>query len=182
MKDIRKFIAENRDLFDEKEPSAGHMERFEALLKEQEKTGPVEEKEPKKIKIFNIISVAATVAILIGVAVTLYAPQSIEVAPAPANENAISTGEFQATNDYYSQQMEEQIADIMCKLAYTDTNNQAQLTTDIQEIIERNKAFVEEMARNENQEVAIRYLVKNYKTNIQRLENINQKLGKYTKC
>jgi len=56
------------------------------------------------------------------------------------------------------------------------------LTEDLQKIIEQNNRFVEEMGKNENEEIALHYLVKHYKTNIQKLENINEKLGKYTKC
>lgn len=180
MKDRKEYIEKNRKLFDDKEPSAGHMERFEALLNKQADIQEPEKRPAKRLKLISFISVAASVAILIGVAVKFYAPQSIEVAP--PTENSIATDEFKATNDYYNQQMEEQIADIMCKLAYTDTENQAQLTRDIEKIMSSNTAFVDEMSKNENQEMAIRYLVKHYKTNIQKLESINEKLGKYTKC
>ena len=175
---IKKYIKDNRELFDDKEPSDGHLERFEAMLEQLDEKKV--EKPAKKIKLVGLISIAASIAVLIAVAVKFYAPNSIEINT--PDEKNISIDEFQATNEYYNQQMEEQIADIMCKLAQTDSQNQAQLTTDLQKIIENNATFVEEMKNNENKEIAIRYLVKHYKTNIQALQNINEKLGKYTQC
>ena len=180
MKDRKEFIEKNRELFDDMEPSVGHMERFEALLDQQQDKAEEEKKPGRRVRLMSFISIAASIAILIGVAVTFYAPKSVEVAP--ETESPIATDEFRTTNDYYNQQMEEQIADIMCKLAYTDRENQAQLTHDIEKIMSTNTAFVDEMAKNENQEMALRYLVKHYKINIQKLESINEKLGKYTKC
>lgn len=177
-KDIRKYIGENRDVFDDKDPSFGHIERFEALLNKQE-TENTRRKAPRRTLFIRTFAIAASIAILIGVAVTFYAPQSIDTVP---TERGMETNEFQVTNDFYNQQMEAQIADIMCKLAYTDNENQAQLSHDLEKIIDSNKSFVREMANSENKDMALRYLVKHYKANIQALENINEKLGKYTKC
>ncbi len=182
MKDRRKFIDENRDLFDDQEPSLGHTERFEAMLEKHagsEKKG----KSIKRAKLIGFISIAASIAILIGVAVKFNAPDGMgTVQQEETDGTEIMITEFQTTNEYYNQQMEEQISDIMCKLANTDTENQAQLSEDLQKIIEDNTVFVDEMAKSENKEIAIKYLVKHYRTNIQALEDINEKLGKYTKC
>jgi len=177
--DIKNYIDQNRDLFDDKEPLDGHMERFEAMLGQLDEKKR-EKKTAKRVRLVSLISVAASIAVLIAVAVKFYAPESINVS-APTQES-ISTSEFHATNEYYNQQMEEQIADIMCKLAHTDPQNQAQLTSDLQQIVEQNQTFVEQMKEKDNQEIAIRYLVKHYKANIQALRNINEKLGKYTHC
>jgi hypothetical protein len=182
MKDTRKFIDKNRELFDDKEPTPDHEARFEALLDKLQAEEKEKEKPVKKIRLFSLISAAACIVILIGVAIKFYAPNSIEVSPIKENGKTETMKEFHATNEYYNQQMEEQIADIMCKLANTDTENQAQLTEDLQEIIDANKDFVKEIAKTENKEIAIKYLVKHYKSNIQTLENINEKLGKHTKC
>jgi hypothetical protein len=170
MNDGRRQIQEHRYLFDDQEPQAGHTERFDALLKK--------EKKPKsKVKLISLLSVAASIAILITITVKYYTPQAVD------NDITIEVSEeFKTTNNYYSQQMEAQIADIMCKLAYTDADNQAQLTKDLQRIKDSNSDFVYEMAKNEDQEMAIHYLVNHYKANIHVLENINEKLGRYTKC
>ncbi len=179
MEKLKKYIEENRDLFDDKNPSEGHMERFEALLDRLPQQDAIN-KPARKFNLIRVLSVAASIAILIGVAFKFYAPHQVDAVP--LEENTIMLDEFRATNDYYNQKMEAQIADIMCKLAHTDTENQAQLTADLQRIVDNNADFVNEMAKNQNQEIALRYLVKHYKANIQVLENINQKLGKFTKC
>jgi hypothetical protein len=178
MNNVRKKIEENRNLFDDKEPSFGHTDRFEALLKKQVQP---EAKHAKRIKFISIFSVAASIAVLIAVAIRVYTPGDVgDSIPAPTEINA--SDEFRTTNSFYNQQMEEKIADIMCKLAYTDSENQQRLTRDIQRIVDSNEDFVKEIAKNEDQEMALHYLVKHYKTNINVLENIDEKLGKYTKC
>jgi hypothetical protein len=178
MDNIRKKIEQNRDLFDEQEPSPGHMERFGALLKNRNEQ---ERKPEKKARLIALLSVAASIAVLAAIAVRICAPgDNSAEAPVPA---IISTAdEFKAANDYYNQKMEEKIANIMCKLAYTDYENQALLTRDIQQIVDSNSDFVNEIAKSEDREAAIHYLVKHYRTNIGVLENIDEKLGKHTKC
>lgn len=182
MKDRKEYIEKNRHLFDDKEPSADHMKRFEALLNKQENINEKKESNNKKRILFlKIASAAASIALVVGIGIKFYAPKGIDTTT-PNIENVSISDEFRATNDYYNQQMEEYIADIMCKLSNTEINNQSQLSEDLQNIIENNSAFVQEMEQNENKEIAIRYLVKHYKANIQALENINKKLGKVTNC
>lgn len=179
MKD-RKYIEDNRNLFDDKEPSAGHIERFEALLNSQRKEVAEEKKKPvKRVKLVALFSVAASIAVLVMVAVKFNSTDGISVTP---ETEITKVDEFQAMNDYYNERMKGQISDIMCKLAYTDEENQAQLTEDIQNIMSENSNFVDEMAKSEDKNLAIRFLEKHYKTNIQVLEDINEKLGKYTNC
>lgn len=182
MKNRKEYIEKNRALFDDKEPAEGHFDRFEALLNRQEENILKEANKPNKRFLFvRLASVAACLAILIGIGIKFYDPKGTAIAPM-IEQNEDMSKEFQATNDYYNQQMEEYIADIMCKLSNTDTDNQAQLSNDLQSIMENNASFVEEMKNNENKEMAIRYLVKHYKANIQALESINNKLGKVTNC
>lgn len=176
MKD-RKYIEENRDLFDNMEPSVGHMERFEALLKQQAK----EEKPQRrasKIRLFGIISAAASIIILVAVAIKVSTPEKIETTP---QENVVAN-DFESINEHYNRQMQQQISNIMCKLSHIDQENQALLTEDLQKIINENAGFVKEMSKNEDKEQAIYYLEKHYEINIQVLEDINEKLGKYTNC
>jgi len=173
------YIKENRDLFDDLEPSVGHMERFEAMLKQQTSKAEQKQKSGKRIRLIGVISVAASIAILAMVAIKTRTTEPIEIAP---GQETIVTDDFYAVNDYYNKQMQEQISDIMCKLPYTDRENQELLTEDLQKIMDENTGFVNEMAGNENKEQAIYYLKKHYKINIQVLEDINEKLGKYTKC
>ncbi len=173
----RKYIEENRDLFDDMEPSQEHMERFEALLKQQAKDEKPQQR-IKKVRLFSIISIAASVAILVAVAIKVRTPEQVAVTP---HENVVAN-DFESVNQRYNQQMQAQISNIMCKLSHTDEENQAMLTEDIQRIIKENDGFVKEMSENEDKEQAIFYLEKHYQINIQVLEDINEKLGKYTNC
>lgn len=179
MKELKEHIKNNRAVFDDKEPLEGHMQRFEALLNQQEKRNA--KTASKKVKLITLFAVAASIAILMVVGIKFYTPQQT-ASPVLVTEEHRVSDEFHATNSYYNKQMQEQIADLMCKLADADPQNQARLTADLQKLIEENNRFVKEIARSDNQELAIAYLVKHYKTNIQVLENINEKLGKHTKC
>lgn len=182
MKERKEYIDENRALFDDKEPTEGHFDRFEALLNKQKEDALTQKQKPnRKFLLIKLASMVACFAILIGIGIKFYAPKRIDITPTIELNGDINQ-EFQATNEYYNQQMEEYIADIMCKLSNTDVNNQSQLSDDLQNIIDNNASFVEEMKNNENKEMAIRYLVKHYKANIQALESINNKLGKVTNC
>jgi hypothetical protein len=173
----RKYIEENRNLFDDMVPSVGHMDRFEALLKQQTKEERPQQR-TKKIRLLSIISVAASIAILIAVAIKVRTPEQVEVTP---QENVIAN-DFESVNQRYNQRMQAQISNIMCKLSHTDQENQVMLTEDLQRIIDENAGFVKEMSKNEDKEQAIFYLEKHYEINIQVLEDINEKLGKYTNC
>lgn len=179
MKELREHIKNNRVVFDDKEPSDGHMGRFEALLDQQEEK--ITKIAFKKVKLVTLFAAVASIAILVVVGIKFYEPQQATNSVQVAEEHRVSD-EFHATNSYYNKQMQEQIADLMCKLANADPQNQARLNADLQKLIEENNRFVKEIARSDNQELAIAYLVKHYKTNIQVLENINEKLGKHTKC
>jgi len=181
-KDVRKFIDDNRDLFDDKEPSAGHMQRMEATLDKLADEKNKDIKPGKRIRLMSFAAVAASIAIIIGVAINFQKTSDDGTQTIYPVSEGVSTDEFRATNEYYNQQMKEQIAEIMCKLPNTDENNQEQLTTDLQQLMNDNKEFVKEIKKSENPEIAMRYLVKHYKTNIQILESINEKLGKYTNC
>lgn len=179
MKEIRKYIDENRDRFDDKEPPAGHAERFEALLKDRQK--PAEKKPVRRKKLISIFSAAAAIAVLCLIAIKVYIPDNVDLTPGTEGTE-ILTDKFQSTNEYYNELMKQEISDIMCKLAQTDEDNQEQLTSDLEQMIEYNAEFVNEMAANENKEVALQYLIKHYEVNIKALEDINNKLGRYTNC
>lgn len=184
MKDLKDSIKNNREIFDDQEPSDGHMDRFEALL---EKEFPIEteKKRPaKRIQFIKFASIAASIAIMAVIGIRFYQPNQLSSIGSKIEntENGVSAEEFASTKEYYQQQMDAQIADIMCKLANTDQENQAQLSADIERIMSNNKDFVQEISRSDNKELAIYYLVQHYQKNIETLENINQKLGKYTKC
>lgn len=181
MDDFRKIIENNRGLFDDQEPAAGHIGRFEALLDKQSAS---DKKPRQKVRLMWALSAVASIAVLFFIGIKIFIPDNGQMATTtitPTENNSLSE-EFIATNDYYNQQMEERIANIMCKLVQTDEENQKQLIADLEKIRVKNTEFVKEMRVNENTEVALHFLVKHYKTNIQVLKNIDEKLGKYANC
>jgi len=176
MKELRNFIKENKELFDDIEPKDGHFERFEARLDQQAKK---ESGKARRIKFRNVFAVAASVAILLGMGIYFYMPSGEDQKVSVERE---ITDEFIRTNDFYKKQMDKQIADITCKLENADETTKNQLEKDLQLIVEENERFVANVEKGTDEERAIYYLVKHYKTNIQVLEQINDKLGKYNQC
>ncbi len=177
MKEYQNKIRGNKDLFDDKELPEGHFERFEALLDKQDN---LTEKISKKIRLITVLSVAATIAILISTG--LYFNSISKLNDLDSNSEKKVLSEFDTTNEFYKQQMLDQIDNIMCKLDQADDETRKQLTKDIQSIINENKQFIDDMQKNDNEEVAIYYMVEHYKTNIQALQFINEKLGNHFEC
>lgn len=185
MKDKRKkYIDGNRNLFDDQEPVTGHGERFEALLNSKMDKSIRQGTGHKKKMLVSIISIAASFLLVITIATRVYLPNKENMGATLDKPVVVSTipDEFRTVNEYYDRQMKGYISNIMCKLGHTDPQNQARLAADLEQIIENNSAFVNEMLQNENEKVAVRYLKKHYKANMQALENIDKKLEKYTDC
>ena len=168
-------IKNNKDIFDDKELPEGHFERFEALLNEQEKP-----KKEKRKKFLVMFSAAASVIILIGAG--LYMNDKFRESSTYVDENLAQTNEFYTTNEFYKDQMLSQIDEIMCKLDHVDSESKKDLMIDIENIIEENNKFVDDIQKTANTETAIFYMVEHYKINIEALKFINEKLTNYYEC
>lgn len=130
------------------------------------------------------MSIAAALILIVGMSLRYYQSSYLKDDIAQYNEiddNFLSE-EFIETNQYFSQQMNEEIENIKCKLPYTDENNRKQLVRDIDELLKNNESFIAEIQQSQDEELAINFLVQHYRTNIATLEFINEKLGKYIKC
>ena len=172
LKDIRN----NKDLFDDKELPEGHLDRFEALL---DKHNKVERKPAKRIRLSIWFSAAASVAVIVVIASIYYLSNPLG---GLENNHIKDTNEFYTKNEFYKQQMNQQIQDIMCKLDQTDPETREELQSDLQKVIKENNIFINELKRSKDQEKAIFYMVQHYDRNIQALEFINSKLGKFIQC
>ena len=184
MEDRKNELDKKRSFIDDHELSEGHNKRFETLLKQ---TFPINKKVESATKmkiIFIYVSIAAALILVVGMSLRYY--QSTYSTENIAQQKEIEVNplseEFIETNQYFSQQMNEEIENIKCKLPYTDENNRKQLTSDIDELLRNNQSFVTEIQQSQDEELAINYLVQHYRTNIATLEFINEKLGKYIKC
>lgn len=168
MRNWRNYIKENPTIFDDQEPEDGHFERFEERINRF--TTENKKKRTLKRSIPAAFAIAASIAVLILVGVRFFSiEQSIK-------------DEFQTTNDFFEGQMAEQIAGIQCKLASADSQTRNRLEKDLQSIRNENKHFVEEIQGDENEELALFYLVKHYRANLRALQFINDKLGKQFEC
>lgn len=177
MKEFDKYIRDNRDKFDDKEPPVGHIDRFEALLdKEMGRSGIKE----KRYRLITVLSIAASLTIVVLFGVHFFTTD-IEDDRSDNNSFMVSN-EFIQANEYYKSQMEERITEIMCKIDQADTETKIELQKDLSTILNENKSFIERIKQNNNQELAIFYLVQHYETNIEVLDFINEKLGKHLKC
>lgn len=190
MKDRKKRIDQYRQRIDNLELLDDHNKRFEALL-DQKYPKDIKRKEQnvqntKKI-MFTIISIAAACILVFTISRHLFDTSMMndnEHSQLQAGENSEKdfTQEFAETNQFFSQQMNQEIENIKCKLPYTDTENRKLLSKDIDQLLKSNQEFLIEIEQSENPELAINYLVKHYQINLATLQFINEKLGKYIKC
>ncbi|MDR0866837.1 MAG: hypothetical protein LBO74_18175 [Candidatus Symbiothrix sp.] len=176
MNDLKNYLKENKAAFDSQEPADGHFERFEERLKAVSKEK--KRKRTLKIRLISTFSVAASILLIIGISIHFHA-SPVDTGDPFAEQTA---NEFSLTNDFYKEQMNEQIAGIQCKLSKADTGTQNQLEGDLQKILEENDRFVQQIQNDANEDLAIFYLVKHYKANLHALEFINHKLGNYIEC
>jgi hypothetical protein len=173
--DLRKYLEENRSVFDDKEPPDEHRERFEARLN----SFATEKKYKHRLKIRLIATLSAAASILLIVATGIWL-----LAPPPGNGAMQNSDEFAETETFYRIQMNEQMAAILCKLNNADAETRNRLKEDLQYLTATNDELVEEMrsSKDKDEELAIYYLVEHYSINLEILELINEKLSEYFSC
>jgi hypothetical protein len=170
MSELKKYFEENRNIFDDKEPLDGHFERFEKRL--DSLNAAKKRKRTFKIRFITTLSVAASILLVIAAGLWLNTTKP---------DNNVEVGEFSQAEAFYKEQMEEQITEILCKLDKADEETRSQLEKDLQNIVDDNKKFIDEIKTNKSVELAIYYLVEHYNANLQTLQFINDKLGEYFK-
>ena len=186
MEERKNKIENKRNLIDDQELPEGHDKRFDDLLKKTFDKDVEKRSFTIRKSIFAYIAIAAALMMVIGVTIQYYSStqsdKEVQIAiQVEVQENNFSE-EFVDINQYFAQQMNREIENIMCKLPYTDEANRVQLKRDIDELLKDNQSFVAEIKQSQDEELAINYLVQHYRTNIATLEFINEKLGKYIKC
>ena len=177
MESLKKYIKENRAVFDDKEPAEGHFERFEERLNRH--LSKKQTKRTLKVRLITTFSVVASVLLLIMAAVWFHS--SSETGKNQLAEQPNPT-EFSVTNQFYAEQMNEKIEHIQCKLSVVSPDIRNQLEKDLHQIVTDNKQFVQKMQQEDNENLAVYYLVKHYEINIRALKFISDKLGKDVEC
>jgi len=177
MESLKKFIKENRSAFDDKEPAEGHLERFEERLNLL--THEKQNKRTLRIRLITGFSVAASILLIIMAGVWFHSLPKIE--KTDLTERSDKT-EFSVTNQFYAEQMNKKIAQIQCKLAAVSPDIRNQLEKDLHQIVMDNNQFVQKMQNENNENLAVYYLVKHYKIKLQVLNFISDKLGNDVEC
>jgi hypothetical protein len=175
MESLKELIKENPAVFDDREPAEGHFERFEERLNRL-----ALEKQPKrtlKFGLFAGFSAAASILLIVVTTVWLH--------PSPENAGQVEQPgktDFSVTNRFYAEQMDEKITRIRCKLSAVSPDVRNQLEEDLHWIVAKNEQFVRNMQKEDNENLAVFYLVKHYRINLHTLEFISDKLGKDIEC
>jgi hypothetical protein len=172
MSDLKKYLEENRNIFDDKEPLDGHFERFEEKLNRFD--AEKKRKQTFKARLVARYSAAASILLILATAIWLF--------KSPEKETEPNISEFMETEMFYQTQMNGQIAAILCKLDKADDETRNQLAKDLQTLEEDNIVFLEEIRNQTNEELAIYYLVEHYNAKLETLQSINDKLGEYFNC
>jgi hypothetical protein len=174
MSDLKKYLNENRDVFDDREPSDGHFERFEERLNRH----VAGKKRGRTLKIIRTGAIAASILLLVSVGIWLRNVSVTNAGKVAEQE----TGEFAEAEAFYREQMNEQVAGILCKLNKADAETRIRLEKDLQEVLENNDIRIDEIRDSRNEDRAIYYLVEHYRINLRALQFINDKLGEYFNC
>jgi hypothetical protein len=170
MNELRKYLIEHRDVFDDNEPVEGHRERFAERLNARRAE---RRKQAAKRRLTVTFAIAASIALIVAAGIwrlSEHEPTVIEV------------NEFAETETFYHAQMNTQIEAILCKLVKADPETRRQLDRDLRAIVEENRAFLDEIRMQNNRELAIYYLVEHYNANLETLQAINEKLSEYFSC
>jgi hypothetical protein len=172
MSELKEYFDRNRIVFDNEEPSEGHFERFENRLNRCD----VEKRRRQALKIKLRYTISAAVSILLVLAAGIWILISSQQDIAP------SISEFEETEAFYSELMNGQIDEILCRLDKADYTTRTLLENDLRNLTLDTNSFVEEIRGHQNEELAIYYLVEHYSANLQTLQLINAQLGEYFKC
>ena len=173
MQNLREEFQKNKERLNDKLPNEGHIERFEKRLEQFNQSN---RQGTNKKRYFFAVSIAASLALIIGIGTFIFDNDSTQFAEQNVAE------QFTLTNNFYKEEMNSQIAEIECKLTNVDEDIKDQVINDLKNVIKESQFFVESIESDENSELAMKYLVKHYRTNIEALKQINSKLGNHVEC
>lgn len=164
MKDLKKYIQENRSVFEDKEPLSGHQERFEEKLNSSLL--------PKRSFYLKYFSIAASILLILGIGAGWFLLQ-------PSSSETI---DIHSINLNYQNKMLEQITLIECKLESADSDTKELLESDLEHLKKENEKFIRTILENDDNELIRKYMEQHYEINLQVLQTINSKLGQHFKC
>ncbi|WP_397446968.1 hypothetical protein [Polaribacter sp. R77954] len=173
--DIRKKLKEYKD--DQVELSANHTHKFEALLQQE-----MHQQKPKK-KTFKWLSIAASVVLLISLAVKFYPTENIAPnltdAEIESTQKHITLGnispEFQAIETYYKNSIKLAIS----KLDLSEDRKEIvdEYLLKIAELTKEYKNLTQELNTNGVNDATIEALIRNLQLRLQLLQRLKKQLN-----
>jgi len=158
---IEQFITENRAAFDSEMPSHIVWEGVEKMLP------------GKRVSIYRVLRVAAAVALILGLGIVI----GKYTAPTSEQELVLSdiSQEYAELEDFYTQKINYKI-DL---LKAQKPNDKA--LTDIQELEKEFDLLKKELRNTQNDEQIIHAMIENYRTKIDILERVLDRINYATK-
>lgn len=167
MSDLEKYIIENREQFETEEPEQGHLDRFSAKLKQENK--PV-----RRLKFRHAIQIAASVAIIItsGIVIVKSNKGGSKMAVVEVPE------QYQETQNYYAQQVNYRYDEIE-SFEFTEEEEKEMLLKELQEMDEYYQELLVDLDANPGDERVIAALIKHYKMKMLVMDQIIEQLKQF---
>ncbi len=176
MKDIDKIIHENRKAFDSYEPSDGHFERFESLLKNKNNIHTF------KIRTYRILRFAAVILLAMVSSLWVYEHTF---------QNSISSGialhevskEYKEVEFYYTSQINNDFEKIK-NIHFTDNTQKTMLLNELSDMDTIYKNLKYDLKSNPNDERIINAMIEHYQTKVavmNQILNQLQNMSEYNK-
>ncbi len=157
MDPLKKYIKENREQFDDMEPSSGHFERFAARLSTTKKR-----KKTVHMVLLSISSAAAVVALFL-----LYVIPTEQ----PVKSYCSLSPELMEVNSHYAMEVESRVEKIQQLSQYVDEPGQQALNSSITAMRNDSSELIEQLcAANASDEENIYIVIQHYQHQIDALQ------------
>ena len=166
---IEKLFERMQDQLDIYEPSVDHQSRFLEKLQKHNTVIPLQ---PKKRSWYKPLAIAASIAILIGIA-------SVALTPSTVNEGELASvsPQMQETQSFFTSAIQTQLEEID-KVSSTETK---ELVADAMKQLEKLESDYEilktDLVRSDNDKRVISAMIKNFQKRANLLEEVLQKIN-----
>jgi len=160
MKNIEEIIRNNREYFDQEEPSSGHDLRFSKKL----------ENRGRIVFLVRISTIAAGFVILAGLWF-LYQPTSRMINSEAQLTLGVLRPEYKEAEQFYTASLKQKINELNAISCIPDWKKTA-LLQEIEEIKENDFQLLKELQQNPTNEVLVETILNQYKTKLELLDEL----------
>jgi len=162
MKELDDFIKENKEMFMNSEPLAGHFERFEARIKKQQRSN--------KIRLLaRIGSIAAAVLVLIASSIFVY-DKYFDREPVLLNLRDVNP-EMQKVEYYYTNQIDQLSIGLDSLSADAKENIKKMMSDEFVEMDSIYRVLQKKLGSNPGDERVINAMILYYQTKVEMMNN-----------